>query len=304
MKLAILCSGQGTQHASMFELIATDAIAQETLAEANAAAGFDVLSTARSSPDIFRNAIAQPLLCAYATAAWSALEPHLPAPALFAGYSVGELAAYGCAGALATSDTVRLACERAAFMDADSQGATGLVALRGLPRRSVDTLCATYGVGLAIVNGEEQYVVGGQAPALDKFESQFVALGGTTQRLKVTVAAHTRSLTSAAKRLHAALASSRITTPATPVVAGISGALVVDREAAITTLARQVCSTVQWSACLDTAFERGCRVFVELGPGNALARMVRERFKDVAARSLAEFRSLDGVALWVERALA
>jgi [acyl-carrier-protein] S-malonyltransferase len=189
-------------------------------------------------------------------------------------------------------------------MDADSQGTTGLVALRGLPRRSVDTLCATYGVELAIVNGEEQYVVGGQAPALDKFESQFVALGGTAQRLKVTVAAHTWLLTSAAKRLHAALASSRITSPATPVVAGISGALVVDREAAITTLARQVCSTVQWSACLDTAFERGCRVFVELGPGNALARMVRERFNDVAARSLAEFRSLDGVALWVERALA
>jgi [acyl-carrier-protein] S-malonyltransferase len=213
----------------MFESIATDAIAQETLAEANAAAGFDVLSTARSSSDIFRNAIAQPLLCAYATAAWSALEPHLPPPALFAGYSVGELAAYGCAGALPTSDTVRLACERAAFMDADSQGTTGLVALRGLPRRSVDTLCATYGVELAIVNGEEQYVVGGQAPALDKFESQFVALGGTTQRLKVTVAAHTRSLTSAAKRLHAALAS-RASPPRNSSRSGNQRALVVDRK--------------------------------------------------------------------------
>jgi [acyl-carrier-protein] S-malonyltransferase len=304
VKLAILCSGQGTQHASMFELIAADAVAQETLAKANAAAGFDVLSTARNSSDIFRNAIAQPLLCAYSTAVWSALAPRLPEPALFAGYSAGELAAYGCAGALPAFDIVRLACQRAAFMDADCEEATGLLALRGLTRRSVDAVCAAFGVELAIVNGEEQYVVGGQVAALDKVESQIAALRGTAQRLKVTIAAHTSLLASAATRLHTALASSRITSPAIPVVAGISGALVVDREAAITTLARQVCSTVQWSACLDTAFERGCRVFVELGPGNALARMVRERFSDVTARSLAEFRSLDAVAVWVQRTLA
>lgn len=146
--------------------------------------------------------------------------------------------------------------------------------------------------------------MGGRRAALDKFESQVVARGGSAERLKVSVAAHTRLLTSAATRLHAALANSRITSPATPVVAGMSGALVIDREAAIARLARQVCGTVQWSACLDTAFERGCRVFVELGPGNALARMVRKRFNDVAAHSLAEFRGLAAVAAGVQRAVA
>jgi [acyl-carrier-protein] S-malonyltransferase len=287
----------------MFEQIGADPLARQALAEANTAAGFDLIGTARTSPDIFRNALAQPLLCAYATAAWTALAPRLPKPSLFAGYSVGELAAYGCAGSLSVFDTVRLANLRAALMDGASKEAAGMVALRGLSRHSVDALCAACGVALAIVNGEQHYVVAGLVAALEQLQSRATELGATVRRLPVTTAAHTPLLANAAHGFHAALTSSAIKAPAPPVAAGVSGALVFDREAAIATLARQVGSTVQWSACLDTAFELGCRVFVELGPGNALTLMVRERFAEVAARSLSEFRGLDGLVDWVERAL-
>jgi [acyl-carrier-protein] S-malonyltransferase len=53
---------------------------------------------------------------------------------------------------------------------------------------------------------------------------------------------------------------------------------------------------------LDVLFERGCRLFLELGPGGALSRMARERLgADVEARSVSEFRSLDAVAAWLQR---
>jgi [acyl-carrier-protein] S-malonyltransferase len=65
-------------------------------------------------------------------------------------------------------------------------------------------------------------------------------------------------------------------------------------------LCRQITETVDWSRCLQTLYERGCRVFLELGPGAALSRMIHQRFPDAQARSLDDFRSLAAATQWVE----
>ena len=72
---------------------------------------------------------------------------------------------------------------------------------------------------------------------------------------------------------------------------------------AIATLSNQVAHTIEWARCMDALHERGCRVFLELGPGAALSRMLRERFADVDARSLDDFRSLAGCVRWLESRL-
>jgi len=299
--LAILCPGQGAQHAAMFDVLTGNHAARRTLTEASIAAAFDVEATARGSLDLFGNATAQPLICAYQLAAWAALAPLIPAPTLIAGYSVGELAAHGCAGSLTVHDTVSLARRRAALMDDASTAPAGLLAVRGLTRAKVEALCEAWGTEIAIVNGEEQFIVGGRSGALEALAAPAVAEGATTQRLAVGVAAHTSLLAQASTGFRQALERSAMCAPGTPVVAGISGALVRDRPAAIDTLSRQISRSVLWTACLDAAWERGCRVFLELGPCNGLTRMVRERFPDVAARSLADFRSIGGAADWVAK---
>jgi [acyl-carrier-protein] S-malonyltransferase len=43
---------------------------------------------------------------------------------------------------------------------------------------------------------------------------------------------------------------------------------------------------------------------LEIGPGQALARMWNERFPQIPARSADEFRSAAGIAAWVARATA
>lgn len=303
MTLAILCPGQGAQHPAMFDLLAGHPRGRDTIAEANAAAGFDMVAYARTSPDIFRNAVAQPLICVCELAAWAVLAPLLPAPPLIAGYSVGELAAYGCAGSLTPFETVRLAGERAALMDAASREPAGLVALRGLTRGKLEPLCTRWRVEIAIANGEEHFIVGGLADALTALAAEATQMGASAQRLPVAVAAHTSLLADAAPGFRQALERSSFANPSIPVLAGVSGSLVNDRESAIDVLSAQLCTTVLWSACMDAAFERGCRVFLELGPGNALARMMRDRFPEIAARSVSEFRHLDAVADWVGRNL-
>ena len=49
-----------------------------------------------------------------------ALEAARPARAVIAGYSVGELAAWGCAGAFDAKEVLQLALRRAAAMDANA----------------------------------------------------------------------------------------------------------------------------------------------------------------------------------------
>ncbi|MFO1357522.1 MAG: ACP S-malonyltransferase, partial [Plasticicumulans sp.] len=72
---------------------------------------------------------------------------------------------------------------------------------------------------------------------------------------------------------------------------------------ALRTLPAQIAQTVDWAACTDALVERGCTVLLELGPGSGLSRMARDRHPELAARSVADFRSLDGAAGWVARML-
>lgn len=302
MTLAVLCPGQGGQRAGMFDLIAAAPDGRALIDKVGVLAGFDLLDP---SLHLFDNAVAQPLICAVQRMTWSLLGPRLAAlgiePCLFAGYSVGELAAHGCAGALSLEDTIALAHARATSMDAASKPDDGLIAVRGLGWRAVEALCAEHDAHVAIVNGEDQVLVGGSGAALEATIAAVTTRDGTAQRVPVTVAAHTPLLIDAVEPFRAHLTAARWHS-SVPVLAGIDGSLVRDAKTAIDVLARQVATTIRWSDCMDSLRERGTTVCLELGPGHALSRMMLERHREIATRSVADFRSLDGVVDWVMRA--
>ena len=288
MSFAVLCPGQGAQHADLFDLLP------------------DALRVPFDADRLYDNAVAQPTICALQLRTWALLGPQLAAlgiePALFAGYSVGELAAHGCAGALSFDATVALARERAAAMDTAGTPGDGLIALRGLALAKVVALCTAEGGHLAIVNGDDHALVGGDVASLAAIEHAAVALGATVQRLPVAIAAHTPLLAAAVGPFRACLEAVAWSTPVAPVLAGIDAAAVSDRVLAVDRLARQVATTIRWVDCMDGIVERGVAVCLELGPGAALARMLHERHPHVAVRSVADFRSLAAARDWVVRA--
>lgn len=303
MTLAVLCPGQGAQHPGMLDL-ASEAVAREALDEAGAALGDDP-RTWTVSDAMFANANAQPLICVAQNAQWRALRERLPRPLAFAGYSVGELSCYGLADAVGIGTLAQLARGRAAAMDAAAAAhAGGLVAVRGLARGTIAAICAEVGAHVAIATEADAFVVGACEAALVQFARRCAALGAQARSLRVGVAAHTPLLAAAVAPFRAALEASALRVPAVPVVASIDAAWVRTRERAIATLASQVAQTIEWSQCLDALYERGCRVFLELGPGQALSRMVRERFDDAEARAVDEFRSFAAIAAWAARARA
>jgi len=305
-RLAILCPGQGAQQRAMFDRLAGEAAGEDALAQAATVFGEDPRAWIRTAANEawFENRFAQPLLCSAMLATWAVLRPQLPAPVVFAGYSVGELAAYGCAGALNVAETLRLARERAACMDAASDRTMGLAAVLGVGRTRIDALCLEQGVEIAIINGPEHFVLGGPTAQLDKVVARVRRQAVTARRLPVAIPAHTSWLRAASATFSAVLGHSALAAPAVPVLAGISAAPVRDRVGAIAALAAQLSTRVDWAACMRAAYEMGARVFLELGPGTALTRMVREQYADVAARSVDEFHSLPGVRDWVQQQLA
>lgn len=304
MSLGILCSGQGGQGPGMLDLLRREPAAQAVLDRAATVMGQDP-RTLVVGPEaaMQRNAVAQPLLCAVQAATWAALRPHLPPVRAVAGYSLGELSAYHVAGGLDADELLRLAMRRAEAMDRADPEPGGLLAVRGLGRARLEALCRDHGADIAIENGADRFVVGGQRPTLAAVEQAVLALGATVTPLSVTIASHTRLMAPAAAEFSPILAASSLQAPSLPVLAGIDGTPVYTRERAVAALTRQMTETVAWAACLDGLIEMGCTVLLETGPCNALARMAVERHPGLSVRAVADFRSLSGAAAWVERQL-
>ncbi|MBN3787414.1 malonate decarboxylase subunit epsilon, partial [Burkholderia sp. Ac-20353] len=94
---------------------------------------------------------------------------------------------------------------------------------------------------------------------------------------------------------------SRRPLPGARLVSGIDGASVLDVADGLDKLARQIAEPVEWAACLAGCVEAGATAFLELGPGRALAEMAAGAYPALPARSLADFRSIDGVTSWLAR---
>lgn len=305
-RLAILCPGQGAQHAGMFELARLDPGASRLL---DAWFGdpqlAPLLRASVESEERFTNRVAQPSIVAATLAMWTALCAGLTEPALVAGYSIGELSAYGVAGALDPVEAVKLAIERARVMDAclENGAAQAMVALSGMPDASVEDLLARFGFYPAIVTGDDALVAGGPAAQGEALAAAALAAGGRATVLPVAVASHTPLLQGAVAPFAALLERRRWAAPAFPVVSGISAEPVVDVNKAMRELPRQIAEPIRWKDCMDACQEAGVTVALELGPGAALARMLQARHPHIACRSVAEFRSLDGIHSWLQRQL-
>lgn len=306
-RLLILCPGQGGQHADMYALARSSP---------RAAALLDGLRLPADG-DIFANRRAQPAIVAAGVAMWEALRGDAPPPALVAGYSIGELTAYGVAGALDARDTVALAGQRAALMDACVREAQAMAAITGPHAAALPPLLAPHGFTIAIQTGEDSVIAGGPAANVGALEAALT--GGSplpaarVQVLPVAVASHTPAMGDAVAPFAGALRAASWRASTAPVVAGIDAALVrvtgagigggagAGAEDAVAHLARQLAEPIRWMDCMDAFAEQGITAALELGPGSALSRMLAGRHPGIECRSASDFRTLDGIKRWLER---
>jgi [acyl-carrier-protein] S-malonyltransferase len=302
--VAFLCSGQGGQHPGMFDLVADSPEAHPVFASATQLLGRDPRTLVRDEAAIFEGTVAQVLCCTQALAAWAALGLG-KGRAVIAGYSVGELAAWGCAGMLDAGTTLTLAHRRAALMEAAAPPHHGLAGIVGLPRPVLDGILSAHGASVAIVNADDSFVVGGALESLDALCRDAAARGATrTVVLPVSVPSHTPFLAGAVAPFEEAL---RAVVPRPPrfgvrLLSGLDGNAVQDVDSGSAKLARQIASPIDWAACLDACRASGARLVLELGPGTALSRMAARVLPAGTARAVEDFRTIDGLRSWLARA--
>jgi [acyl-carrier-protein] S-malonyltransferase len=166
--IAILCSGQGRQHAGMFSLTGDAPEASALFAHATTLLGRDPRSWVRSAAEdaLHQDRTAQLLCTLQALSAAAVLADLLPQRRCVAGYSVGEVAAWSIAGLIAEAEALNLVTQRAEAMDATRKSEEGMLFVRGLPRAAIDELCARREAAIAIVNPGDAWVLGGPGHAL------------------------------------------------------------------------------------------------------------------------------------------
>ncbi len=255
---------------------------------------------------LYRNDCAQPLICLYQAMVWAVVKARLPEPELFAGYSLGELSAYGCAGQLAWPDVVKLAGVRGRLMQAAASSASGqaMVAVLGLSLPALAAVARAHTAFPAIINGKDHVIYGMPAERAASFVRAAAESGATrTVLLPVAAAAHTPHQAGAAAAFAQELRLVAHHPSGRAVLSGVSGQKIWGREEMIAALSGQIRQTIDWQAGMETAHGLPGRVFLELGPGSSLVRLLQDAFPGVEARSADEFHDLTAVGKWVEAAL-
>jgi [acyl-carrier-protein] S-malonyltransferase len=267
--------------------------------------GRDPREIVRSEPAeaLHHNSIGQILCTLQALAAASVLHEEIPDRLIVAGYSVGEVAAWGVAGLMSMTETLDVVARRAEAMDAATLPGDGMLFVRGLPRDAIDRLCERRDAEVAIVNPGDAFILGGSRAALNALADDAKAMNAArVVDVPVEVASHTRRLAKASTEFRDSLSHAAVA--ALPAVgmrllSGIDAAPIIDVRTGLDKLAAQISQTVQWADCLQACIESEATVILELGPGRALSEMVAGAYHDVATRSLEDFRTLDGIRAWL-----
>jgi [acyl-carrier-protein] S-malonyltransferase len=290
-------SGQGLQQPAMLPWLAEDASTQALNARLAVA---DWRASLADAEWAARNVNAQRLLTGLSLAAWAQLAAQLPPPAAVAGYSVGELAAFSVAGLFDAPTALDLASSRAAAMDRCAEMAPGgLMGVSNITPEALQRLLTGSGLAVAIRNAVDSVVIGGPPAALGRLKAAATQEGAHCTRLRVAVASHTPMMQPAAEAFGQLLATLPMQRPHTPLFSNAADRI-TGIDQARGALATQIATTVRWDECMENLYARGVDCVLEIGAGQALARMWNQRYPTVPARSADEFRSAAAIGRWVD----
>jgi len=298
-KIALLFAGQGAQCVGMGRNLAEQfSAAADLFREADEILGRNLCDIAWHGPmeELTRTSNCQPALYIHALAALAALREVFGEFEVdgAAGLSLGEITAHAAAGTFDFATGLKLVEKRGEFMDEaceTTQG--GMAAMIGGLENDVRRLAADEDVDIANINAPNQIVISGELANVETAVGVAKEYGiGRAMMLNVAGAYHSRLMESAYVKLEKVLADVPMQAPHFPVISNVTGEEVQTLEEIRETLRDQVTGTVRWTDCIQRLIRVGCDFFIELGPGNVLAGLLKRTNRDINVMSVGDAESV------------
>lgn len=286
MDVVLLFPGQGSQKPGMArDLYDAFSEARAVFDEVDASLGVRLSTLCFDGPaeELTLTHNAQPALLTHGAAVWAVTRERLQgAVRAAAGHSLGEFTAYHAAGSLSVADGAKLVRRRGELMYQTGVERPGaMAAILGELQRPVEDICREASVVGEVVpanyNDAMQVVVSGEVAGVEKAMELAKAAGAKRAvRLPVSGAFHSPLMKPAADGLRIALSETRIGAPAFPVFSNVTEQGVTDGARAAELLVQQLTSPVRWAGEVrNLAATYPSATFIEMGPGNVLAGLVR-----------------------------
>ncbi|HEY7403990.1 MAG TPA: amino acid adenylation domain-containing protein, partial [Candidatus Angelobacter sp.] len=194
-------------------------------------------------------------------------------PQAMIGHSLGEYVAACIAGVLSEDDALRLVAVRGQLMQKMSGGSMLAVELPEAairPRLSAE-LC------LAGINGPNQSVVSGPTSAVDVLEKQLASEGIVCRRLQTSHAFHSHMMDPMLAHFFREVSKIKLQPPQIPYISNLTGTWITAAEAVDSEYwVKHLREAVRFGPGIqEIAKATGERVFLEVGPGQALGGLTR-----------------------------
>ena len=286
--LALLFPGQASQTVGMgVALRSCSAHARHLFQTVDRITGLPITQFCEEGPldRLTDTEIAQPAVVATSLAALAVLREKMGGalkPIAAAGHSVGELSAYVAAGVLDEDQGLWLVHLRSQAMAGACAAVDGkMAAVLGLDEHRLRSICAEVSnpdsvVELANLNAPGQVVISGERRAVDRAVERAKAEGARrVLPLNVGGPFHSAYMRPAAAALAQGVDSARFRPAQLHVIGNVTARELGSLDELKEELQVQLYSPVRWTDSMRRLAELGCDRLLALGPGEAVAGMVK-----------------------------